>query len=118
MIVSVRRCAKGFDYDIYDEVDWRVGSSDFNLMYYNPAVSYEPWLGFSDADFNNVKSNPQSGTPGHNDYDDLNTKGGFSFFIWEDDKGYTGSNPISTAFSINLTNTPNGKSIYGIVTSE
>ncbi|RKZ86850.1 MAG: hypothetical protein DRQ39_05130 [Gammaproteobacteria bacterium] len=41
--------------------EWRAKSSALNVTYYNPAVNYKPWLasGMTDADFNNVKSDPE-----------------------------------------------------------
>ena len=38
--------------------DWRIRNSDLNIMYYNPAATYQPWIGFSDATFTNARSNP------------------------------------------------------------
>ncbi|MEX0619818.1 MAG: PilC/PilY family type IV pilus protein [Pseudohongiellaceae bacterium] len=70
--------------------DWRARSSDFNLIYYNPASTYIPWPGFSDADFTAARGNPQPGTAGYGEIRDLT---GFVYEVWIDDHGYGGSRP-------------------------
>lgn len=65
--------------------DWRIRSSDLNIMYYNPAATYQPWIGFSDANFSAVRSNPQPGSPGYGDVSSLN---GFTYDVWIDNLGY------------------------------
>lgn len=70
--------------------DWRVRSSDFNLLFYNPEVDYEPWPGMSDASFTAARSNPQSGSDGYSVTRDLT---GFRYDVWVDDKGYEGVLP-------------------------
>lgn len=50
--------------------DWRVFSSDLNVVYYNPTVGYTPWGAVCDAadtectnaDFTGVRNNPWGGT--------------------------------------------------------
>lgn len=64
--------------------DWRVYSAGLNVMYYNPAVTYSPWVGFANADFTNAYSNPQPGTYGYNDFRNLT---GFIYEDWIDDHG-------------------------------
>lgn len=71
-------------------VDWRGLSSDFNVLYYNPETDYEPWVGLSDATFTNVDSNPQPGSNGYGENKDLT---GFTYYVWEDSHGYSGSYP-------------------------
>lgn len=73
--------------------DWRVYSAGLNVMYYNPAVTYSPWIGFSNANFSNAYSNPKSGTNGYNDFRDLE---GFIYEDWQDTHGATidGQNEI------------------------
>lgn len=83
--------------------DWRARSSDFNVMYYDPSITYEPWEGFGDATFEQVRSNPQPGQPGYDDYKDLT---GFVYEVWEDTHGYSGANPAGPG---SATNTPNGE---------
>jgi len=70
------------------ERDWRIFSSDLNVMYYDPSVTYEPWVGFSNATFSAARSNPQSGTDGYSDTRNLN---GFIFESFIDDHGYVGN---------------------------
>ena len=66
-------------------LDWRVRSSDLNIMYYNPSATYQPWQGFSNAAFSSARSNPQSGSPGYNQIRDLS---GFTYAVWEDNLGF------------------------------
>jgi type IV pilus assembly protein PilY1 len=65
--------------------DWRIRNSNLNIMYYNPAATYQPWLGFSDANFFNARSNPQSGSDG---YTEINNLSGFTYDVWIDNLGY------------------------------
>ncbi len=85
--------------------DWRVRSADFNVMYYNPAISYEPWIGFPDASFTAARSNPQSGSDGYNLTRNLT---GFIYEVWEDDHGadLDGSGRVDGPDE--ATDTPNG----------
>ncbi|GAB4118959.1 MAG: PilC/PilY family type IV pilus protein [Wenzhouxiangellaceae bacterium] len=97
---SVRRClANGYN-PIVDE--WRFYSSDHNLMFFNPNVDYQPWVGFGDASFSAARSNPQSGTPGYTNFADLD---GFEFAVWIDDRGFNG--PFPDPVSADMTNTGN-----------
>lgn len=64
--------------------DWRVYSSDMNVMYYNPAVTYRPWTGFPNASFTSARSNPQPGSDGYSRTRDLT---GFIYEVAEDDHG-------------------------------
>ncbi|MGM0633531.1 MAG: pilus assembly protein [Pseudomonadota bacterium] len=70
--------------------DWRVRSSDFNLLYYNPSIDYQPWSGMPDASFTAARSNPQPGTAGYSLTRDLT---GFRYDVVIDDKGYSGNLP-------------------------
>lgn len=83
--------------------DWRVRSSDLNVLYYDPSVTYKPWPGYSNASFTSVRSNPQSGQPG---YDDLKNLTGFAYESWTDSHGYSGKYPAGPD---SATNTPNGE---------
>jgi len=65
--------------------DWRIRSSDLNIMYYNPAATYQPWVGFSDASFTSARSNPQPGSDGYLETNNLN---GFAYDVWVDNLGY------------------------------
>ena len=87
------------------ERDWRVRSSDMNIMYYNPAVIYSPWFGFSNAVFTNARSNPQSGTNGYTITRNLT---GFTYDVYVDDHGATldAQNEVEGPSTIN--DTPNG----------
>lgn len=82
--------------------DWRVRSSDFNLLYYDPAQDYKPWPGKPDASFVAARSDPQLGTSGYTVTRDLT---GFVYQVAQDDHGYSGSRPSGPS---NATNTPNG----------
>ncbi len=70
--------------------DWRVGSAEFNVMYYNPEVDYSPWAGYTDASFTSARSNPHNSTAGYSVTRNLN---GFRFNVWNDTHGYSGDEP-------------------------
>lgn len=74
--------------------DWRGQSSDFNVLYYNPETTYQPWVGLGNAVFTNVDSNPQ---PGSNGYGQNKNLEGFTFYVWEDTHGFNGSVPDGPA---------------------
>lgn len=99
---SVRRCVANGYNPIVDE--WRFFSSDHNLMYFNPNVDYQPWVGFPNANFNAARSNPQPGSTGNGNLADLN---GFEFAVWVDSRGYVGAHPDPV--STDMTSTPNGE---------
>ena len=83
--------------------DWRVRSSDFNLVYYNPDVTYTPWTStMANATFASARSNPQSGESGYSVTRDL---AGFVFEVWTDDHGYSGVRPDGPS---DANTTPNG----------
>jgi type IV pilus assembly protein PilY1 len=93
--------------------DWRILSADFNLLYYNPNVTYAPWEGpclsdgtvCSDASFSAARSDPREGKTGYSLSKNLND---FVYEVWVDDKGYSGNRPHRGA-DHNDTNTPNGE---------
>lgn len=74
------------------ERDWRARSADLNIMYYNPAATYSPWVGFSDATFTAARSNPQSGTSGYSDTHNL------TGFVYEDAIDNLGYDNDATVF--------------------
>lgn len=74
--------------------DWRIRNADLNIMYYNPAATYQPWIGFSDATFTNVRSNPQPGSDG---YTETNNLTGFEYHVWVDNLGYDDDEDGGTA---------------------
>lgn len=81
--------------------DWRVRSSDLNVLFFNPAIQYMPWPGYTNASFSAARSYPDSAQPGYNDADNLD---GFTYHYWIDDKGFSGSRPDWT----DVTEGPNG----------
>ena len=81
--------------------DWRVRSSDLNVLYFNPSIQYQPWPGYSDASFGAARSYPDPAQGGYYDTDNL---AGFEYHVWIDDKGFSGSRPDRT----DDTNSPNG----------
>ncbi|MDG2175710.1 MAG: PilC/PilY family type IV pilus protein [Gammaproteobacteria bacterium] len=83
--------------------DWRGRSSDFNLVYYDPTVTYEPWIGYANATFTAARSDPALGSDGYTDTRNLT---GFVFEVWEDDHGYVGTKPGGPT---DATDTPNGE---------
>lgn len=103
---SIEACPEAGTYD------WRIFNSGFNVLYYNPTTEYEPWVGpclndgtqCQDASFNNVKSSPSEATAGYSVTRDLD---GFEYFVWIDDKGFTGDRP-SKGTNINASVGSNG----------
>jgi len=83
--------------------DWRGVSSDFNVLYYNPEVDYEPWIGLNNAVFTNVDSDPQPGSDGYGRNKDLT---GFVYTVWKDDHAYEGNYPDGPS---DATDGPNGE---------
>lgn len=82
--------------------DWRVRNSTLNIMYYNPAATYSPWVGYSNANFFSVRSNP---TPGSDGYNEINNLTGFKYDYWVDDHGFDGDTAEGYT---NVNDTPNG----------
>jgi type IV pilus assembly protein PilY1 len=93
--------------------DWRALSRDFNVLYYTPATTYEPWNGpcmqdespCTDASFGSAKSDPREDKDGYNDITNLD---GFIYEIWTDDKGFDAADgrPLRGG-DLNITDTPN-----------
>src|SRR3569623_1037236 len=75
------------------KLDWRVLSSSFNTVYYDPSQTYSPWAGpcltdgtpCTNASFTAARSNPRQGQTGYSVTRDLT---GFVYEVWQDDKGY------------------------------
>lgn len=65
--------------------DWRVRSSSLNIMYYNPAATYQPWPGYSNASFSSARSHPNSSNPGYSETRNLS---GFKYDVWTDNLGF------------------------------
>jgi type IV pilus assembly protein PilY1 len=89
--------------------DWRVRSSALNVLYYNPAITYLPWLkgdgtAMADASFTSARSNPQSGETGFTATKNLT---GLIFEVWSDSHGFSGANP-RRGTNINRTTGSNG----------
>ena len=82
--------------------DWRIRSSDFNLLFYDPEQDYVPWPGMPDASFVTARSDPQPGSDGYNVLRDLTD---FKYDVLIDDHGFTGSRPAGPTSS---TDGPNG----------
>jgi type IV pilus assembly protein PilY1 len=87
--------------------DWRVKNSDMNIMYYDPSATYYPWSGFNNANFNNVRSNPEPGSAGYTEINDLV---GFEYHVWVDNLGYDNDDSGGTVEGPNsVTAGANGK---------
>ncbi|MFK5949991.1 MAG: PilC/PilY family type IV pilus protein [Methylococcales bacterium] len=73
--------------------EWRVKSSAVNVLYYNPAVTYSPWVGtgMGDANFSNARSDPEPASSGYSDKRNLK---GFVYHVWNDTHGWSGSKPL------------------------
>lgn len=74
------------------EFDWRIFSSDFNKIYYNPMITYLPWHGYPDADFSEVRSHPDQSQSGYKMTRNLGSET-FKFNIWRDTAGFSGEQP-------------------------
>ncbi len=93
--------------------DWRVLSSDLNVVYYNPSTDYTPWQGAclldgtlcANASFTSARSNPREGSDGYSSTRNLN---GLSYHVWIDDRGFSSNRPRRGSNS-NATSTPNGQ---------
>ncbi|MEO1887779.1 MAG: hypothetical protein ABGX72_10515, partial [Methyloprofundus sp.] len=50
------------------DADWRIRSKDFNILYFNPDINYQPWdgTGLAHASFSSARSDPQPGSAGYN----------------------------------------------------
>lgn len=89
--------------------EWRARTSDLNVLYYNPAITYMPWkrgdgTSMPDASFTEARSNPSDLQPGYNSLRDLT---GFVYEEWIDSHGFSGSRP-QRGFNINRTIGANG----------
>lgn len=103
---AVNKCSSAGDKE------WRFFSSDLNLTYYNPNLTYTPWNGncssntaCANADFTTARSNPRSGESGYSDKRDLS---GSRYNVWIDNKGYdTDDGRPLRAAALNVNSTPN-----------
>ncbi len=74
--------------------DWRIRSSDVNVLYYDPDVTYLPWqgTGMTNANFTSARSDPQSTASGYSDLINLGTfNGGFVYEVWVDSHSFDAS---------------------------
>ncbi len=119
---TIASCQIDYEYDGKDRryrmaytKDWRIYSSDFNVTFYNPVLTYQPWKAtdLGNADFSAARSNPQQGQTGYSlkrDLADDNamfpiTGNGFVYEVWKDTHGYD-SNDGKPNFT-NRTDKPN-----------
>jgi len=94
------------------KLDWRILSSSFNTVYYDPSQNYTPWAGpcltdgtlCANASFTAARSNPRQGQSGYSATRDLT---GFVYEVWTDDRGYSSTRP-RRGTNINVTSAPNG----------
>ncbi|NKB34278.1 MAG: pilus assembly protein [Pseudomonadales bacterium] len=100
-------CNRAAVEDAHDtaEQDWRILNGDMNILYYNPASLYSPWIGFSNATFTNARSNPQPGTDGYSMTRNLT---GFEYHVWIDDHGIDFNGGSTVEGPHRITDTPNG----------
>jgi type IV pilus assembly protein PilY1 len=92
-------------------VDWRARCNCLNVMAYNPANTYLPWPGMTNAVFTLARSNPQPGATGYGNQRDLT---GDFYYTWTDtnldglvDPGEQGAQVIMSAASADATNYAN-----------
>lgn len=90
--------------------DWRVYSSDFNTIYYNPSLTYNPWVYnctsgtvCANASFSAARSYPVSNVSGYSTTKNLAAN---QYIVWIDDRGFSGTRP-KRGTGVNATNTPN-----------
>jgi len=93
--------------------DWRILSSAFNAIYYNPLATYNPWNGpcmtdespCTDASFGSARSDPREDKDGYTETTNLD---GFAWESWIDDKGFDPADgrPLRGG-DLNVTDTPN-----------
>ena len=111
---NVERCENKMtrtgDADTKDmDMDWRIRSPSLNVVYFNPTSKYEPWVGgsttYNDSDWNKSRSWPDSNEGDYNSWRDHGANGGFTYNIWIDDKGYSGTRPNRT----DMTTSGNGE---------
>lgn len=93
---AAENCTVRYPWD----TDWRMRAAAVNVLYYDPANSYSPWPGFSNASFTAVRSNPQSGQAG---YDNIRDLTGLVYEVAVDDSGFSGSRPRRGTNSNKLT---------------
>jgi len=94
------------------DADWRLRSSDLNVIYYNPAQVFSPWQGstavLGNAVFTAAKADPRAGTTGNASAFDRNLSG-FVYEVWIDDRGFTASaNRPRRGTNVNANSTTNG----------
>jgi type IV pilus assembly protein PilY1 len=85
--------------------DWRIFSSDLNVVWYNPNKTYLPWNGpclsndalCPAASFSSARSNPVQNSSGYNNTRNLSS---FVYEIWKNDHGFSGSYPTTTTSTI------------------
>jgi len=99
------RCRDGKIFKNQDVLksDWRILSNDFNKIYYNPQIQYQPWPGYPNANFSRARSHADSTQIGYQITRNLGTSD-FQFAVWQDSAGFTGNQPTAT----NANATPNG----------
>jgi len=92
-------------------VDWRVYSSDMNVTYYNPSITYSPWVynctsgtPCANASFTAARDYPVQGVTGYTLISNLT---GGKYEVWIDDKGFSGARPLRSA-AVNVTTGANG----------
>lgn len=116
---TLESCNGNFINTIAYQLDWRIFSSDFNTLAYDPNVDYSPWQGpcsndddasaCGDASFSGAFSDPYVGSDGYENVPprDFGLEN-FIFEVWEDDDGYSGDRPHRGA-DHNDTGIPNGE---------
>ncbi|MEC8011674.1 MAG: PilC/PilY family type IV pilus protein [Pseudomonadota bacterium] len=87
-------CGYGVIFHVPEMItaDWRIVSNDFNKVFYNPKITYQPWPAYPDADFTKVRSHPDPSQRGYNVTQNLDNAG-FKFAVWHDTAGYRGPSP-------------------------
>ncbi|MES2663485.1 MAG: PilC/PilY family type IV pilus protein [Pseudomonadota bacterium] len=99
---NVGKCRQLENFPLAWVADWRIRSSDFNTIYFDPYKVYEPWISYPQANFNcanYIKEDLIVGCSSDPDIsrdlavDRTGIYDGFVFEIWEDSRGFSGGSP-------------------------
>lgn len=74
--------------------DWRDNTPDMNILAYNPNVTYVDWKAGDHTNYHATSTNPEGNAA-------LSViPNNFSFEVWTDNKGYTGTMPDNTSSQV------------------
>jgi type IV pilus assembly protein PilY1 len=85
----------------YIPADWRARCSCLNILAYNPAITYTPWSGYSDAVITAALSDPQPGKTGYTITRDLSLDVFHTNWVDTDVDGLVDSGEPYTTVAVN-----------------